>query len=112
MDAYLVPLVASVLAAVAVAGSLGAVRIGRWWRTMMQSRSGLWSPRPGIAPDTVDVQLPGLAYRILGAALFVGFAGILLFASDATPSRTGEAPLRVATALALGGAWWIGRARR
>jgi hypothetical protein len=113
MDAYQVPLVASVLAAVAVAASLGAVRAGRWWHSMTRARAGFWIPRPGIAPETVDLQLPRLAHRTLGAALMVGATGLLLFTDAGRgPVRPGEPVLPLAAAVALAGAWWSARAAR
>jgi hypothetical protein len=113
MDAYWVPLVASILAAVAVAASLGAVRIGRWWQTMMRARAGFWVPRPGIPPDTVDLQLPQLAYRTLGAALLVGATGLLLLADAGTgPLPAGDAIVPLSAALALAVVWWTARPPR
>jgi hypothetical protein len=112
MDAYRVPLVASLLAAVAVAALLGAVRIGRWVHSMMRART-FWLPRPGIAPETVDLQLPRLAYRTLGAALLVGATGLLLLADAGTgPLRARDEIVPLSAALALAVVWWTARPGR
>jgi len=105
MNAYLIPVLAALLAAAGALAILGAARLGRWWKEWRRGEpEASWAPGPAIAGDRVDPNVSRLAQRTLGSALFLGLAANLFFAFASEPSGASDLP-RAAMAIGLLAVW-------
>ena len=105
MNAYVVPVLAALLAAAGALAILGAARLGRWWKEWRRGQpEASWAPGPAIAGDPVDPNVSRLAQRTLGSALFLGLAANLFFSSDVHAAA--DLP-RTAMAVALLAVWVV-----
>jgi hypothetical protein len=107
MDAYLVPVLSAAWVAGAALAVLGAVRLGRWVASLGRGAAApAWTPGPGIAGDKVDPHLSRLAYRTLGATLYLGLATNLFFALS-RPDRLAVETPALAVVVALASVWLV-----
>lgn len=113
MDAYLVPVLATVAAAWLAASALGAVRVWRWWSSLGgEASEAPWTRGPGVAGHVADPHVPRMAHRTLAAALLLSWTAVFFFVEPRASAPPGGLDLSAAAALPLLAAWavtWIGR---